>query len=79
MSAETRLGIEPLQAEALGEIAAAADLPALDRVRVHYLGKAGLLTAQLKQLGRLPAQERPSAGQAINQAKVQVQEAIDAR
>ncbi len=47
MSAETRLGIEPLQAEALGEIAAASDLPALDRVRVHYLGKAGLLTAQL--------------------------------
>ena len=79
MSEEIRLGIEPLQAEALGEIAAAADLPALDRVRVHYLGKAGLLTAQLKQLGRLPPEQRPSAGQAINQAKVQVQEAIDAR
>ena len=46
---------------------------------MHYLGKAGLLTAQLKQLGRLPPEQRPSAGQAINQAKVQVQEAIDAR
>ena len=79
MSAESGLGIAALQAQALNEIAAARDLTALDRVRVTYLGKAGLLTAQLKQLGRLPPEERPGAGQAINQAKVQVQEAIEAR
>ncbi|HPB76054.1 MAG TPA: phenylalanine--tRNA ligase subunit alpha, partial [Chromatiaceae bacterium] len=64
MSAESGLGIAALQAQALNEIAAARDLTALDRVRVTYLGKAGLLTAQLKQLGRLPPEERPGAGQA---------------
>ena len=58
---------------------AAADLKALDAVRVQYLGKKGLLTEQLKQLGKLPAEERPLAGQAINVAKRQVQQAIEAR
>jgi len=45
-------------------------------VRVRYLGKKGLLTQQLKQLGKLPAAERPAAGQEINRIKQQVQEAI---
>jgi phenylalanyl-tRNA synthetase alpha chain len=57
----------------------AQDLKALDQVRVQYLGKKGLLTAQLKQLGTLPADQRPQAGQAINVAKKQVQQAIEAR
>jgi phenylalanyl-tRNA synthetase alpha chain len=57
----------------------AQDLKTLDEVRVQYLGKKGLLTAQLKQLGTLPADQRPQAGQAINDAKRQVQEAIEAR
>ena len=57
----------------------AVDVAALDAVRVAYLGKKGELTAQLKSLGRLPAEERPAAGQAINQAKSQVQEWIEAR
>ncbi len=65
--------------EATAEIRAAADLAALDRVRVRYLGKKGLLTARLKTLGRLPPAERPRAGQAINDAKQQVQQALEAR
>ncbi len=51
----------------------------LDQVRVRYLGKSGELTVLLKQLGTLPAAERPAAGQEINQAKVAVQAAIEAR
>jgi phenylalanyl-tRNA synthetase alpha chain len=46
---------------------------------VRYLGKKGLLTEQLKQLGKLPEAERPQAGQAINVAKQLVQDAIEAR
>ncbi len=46
---------------------------------MHYLGKKGLLTEQLKQLGKLPPEQRPQAGQAINEAKKQVQDAIEAR
>ena len=57
----------------------AQDLKALDEVRVQYLGKKGLLTEQLKQLGKLPADQRPQAGQAINVAKKLVQDAIEAR
>jgi phenylalanyl-tRNA synthetase alpha chain len=46
---------------------------------VKYLGKSGLLTARLKQLGSLPVEQRPAAGQVINRAKIAVQEAVEAR
>jgi phenylalanyl-tRNA synthetase alpha chain len=71
--------LDELEQQAIQEIAAAADPAALDDVRVRYLGKKGLLTAQLKQLGTLPAAERPVAGQEINRIKQQVQEQLDAR
>lgn len=57
----------------------ARDLQALDQVRVHYLGKKGVLTEYLKSLGQLPAEERPKAGEAVNRAKQTLQSAIDAR
>ena len=44
-------------------------LAALDAVRVKYLGKKGELTARLKGLSTLSAEERPAAGQEINEAK----------
>jgi phenylalanyl-tRNA synthetase alpha chain len=65
--------------EALAAITASADLAALDAVRVHWLGKKGVLTDQLKALGSLPAAERPAAGQRINEAKARVRAAIDER
>ncbi|MDQ2695993.1 MAG: phenylalanine--tRNA ligase subunit alpha, partial [Pseudomonadota bacterium] len=55
------------------------DLIGLDQTRVHYLGRKGVLTERLKQVGRLPADQRPQAGQAINAAKEQIQAAIEAR
>ena len=79
MNDETGSAIDRLRADALEQISAAQDLADLDRVRVRYLGKSGLLTGELKRLGRLPQDKRPRAGQAINQAKVRVQEAIEAR
>ena len=68
-----------LTGRALAEISASADVPRLEEVRVHWLGKKGALTEQLKSLGALPAAERPAAGARINEAKVAVQEALDAR
>ncbi len=65
------------QAEAA--IAAADELQALEQIRVEYLGKKGLLTEQMKALGKLSAEERPAAGQAINKAKGNVQQALEAR
>ncbi|MCG6860065.1 MAG: phenylalanine--tRNA ligase subunit alpha [Chromatiaceae bacterium] len=79
MNDETRSGIDRIRAEALEQVVEAKDLAALDRVRVRFLGKSGLLTTELKQLGKLPKDERPRAGQAINQAKGKVQEAIEDR
>lgn len=64
---------------AASEIDAAGDVAALDAVRVQYLGKKGALTSRLKELGALPAAERPAAGQEINRAKQGVQQRINAR
>ncbi len=49
----------------------------LEQLRVHYLGKKGSLTEQLKSLGQLSAEDRPKAGAEINRVKVQVQDAIN--
>jgi phenylalanyl-tRNA synthetase alpha chain len=79
MGADSGLDIEKLVAEATGGIETAADVAALDQVRVQYLGKSGLLTGELKKLGALPKEQRPQAGQAINRAKRDLQGLIEAR
>jgi len=71
--------LDELEQAAMQEVSSATDAAVLDNVRVRYLGKKGLLTQQLKQLGKLPAAERPAAGQEINRIKQQVQEAIRTR
>ena len=71
--------LQSLTDAALVAIAASHELAALDELRVHYLGKKGLLTEQLKSLGGLSAAERPAAGARINAAKQAVQEAIEMR
>lgn len=71
--------LSELVAQAESEIESASDLTALDAVRVTYLGKKGLLTARLKDLSKLSAEERPAAGQEINKAKKAVQESLNAR
>jgi phenylalanyl-tRNA synthetase alpha chain len=71
--------LDTLTKEAEQAIEQATDLQTLDQVRVQYLGKKGVLTEQLKQLGKLPPEERPAAGQAINVAKKKVQSAIEDR
>lgn len=71
--------VESLLAQARAEVGAAADLAALDAIRVHYLGKKGEITALLKQLGTLPDEQRRAQGQVINALKVSLTEALDAR
>jgi len=73
------LEIDRLIAEAARAAAAADSLAALAAVRVHYLGKKGLVTDLLKSLGQLPAAQRPAAGQAINEAKERVAASLDVR
>jgi phenylalanyl-tRNA synthetase alpha chain len=65
--------IEPLKQAALAELAAAADLTALDQAKVGFLGGNGKFTALLKQLGTLPKEEKPAAGKLINLAKAELE------
>ncbi|RUM85921.1 MAG: phenylalanine--tRNA ligase subunit alpha [Candidatus Thioglobus sp.] len=60
-------------------MAAAESLKELDDLRVKFLGKKGELTALLKGLGRLSKEERPKMGEAINQAKVNLQNLLTDR
>ncbi|MCG8433419.1 MAG: phenylalanine--tRNA ligase subunit alpha, partial [Gammaproteobacteria bacterium] len=71
--------LKQLQDDACQEIAASATLAELDSLRVKYLGKKGKITEQLKTLGKLPAEDRPAAGQKINDAKQSVSKVIEAR
>ncbi len=68
-----------LVAKAKAAVEEAQDVAALDLVRVEYLGKKGHLTLQMSSLRDLSAEERPAAGAVINQAKQQVQEALNSR
>lgn len=71
--------LERLQEKACADIDAAENLAALDALRVNLLGKSGLITARLKALGKLPADERRSAGQAINAVKAVLAESLESR
>ena len=66
-----------IRAEALAAFDAAADSAALDALRVQYLGKKGELTAVLKQMGKLSAEERPAMGQLANEVRAALEEAIE--
>jgi phenylalanyl-tRNA synthetase alpha chain len=76
---DSALELQSLTKRAERAIAEADSLSVLDDIRVGYLGKSGQLTAQLKKLGTLPPEQRPQAGQAINQAKQSLQQAIEKR
>ncbi|MCW8835230.1 MAG: phenylalanine--tRNA ligase subunit alpha [Rhodospirillales bacterium] len=71
--------VEQLRAELLAAAAAAADLKALDDVRVAALGKKGRITGLMKGLGQMDPDARKAAGQALNVLKEEVAAALDAR
>ena len=70
---------EVLKEEALSAVGTAVSLHVLEQLRVQYLGKKGSFTDILKSLGKMEPEARKAAGQAINKAKNELQEAFDAR
>ncbi|MGK7862861.1 phenylalanine--tRNA ligase subunit alpha [Falsiroseomonas sp. E2-1-a4] len=68
-----------LRAEAEAALAGAADLRALDAVRVAVLGKAGSLSGLLKGLGAVPAEARKERGAALNRLKAEVEALLETR
>ncbi|MFM4724173.1 phenylalanine--tRNA ligase subunit alpha [Aeromonas veronii] len=71
--------LEEVVGQARAEIEGVSDIATLDEIRVKYLGKKGFFTEQMKGLGALSAEERPAAGAVINQAKQQIQDALNER
>ncbi len=71
--------LDALEASLVANISAAADLAALDAVRVAALGKKGQISELMATLGRLPPEERKSFGAAVNALKTRVTEALEHR
>ena len=69
--------LKELRERSLTEIRAAASADALEALRIRYLGKKGELTAVLKQMGRLSAEERPAMGQLANELRAALEETIE--
>ncbi len=71
--------LEQLVASAAADFALAVEPAKLEEAKARYLGKDGSLTGLLKGLGKLPAEERKSAGAAINTAKVRIETLLTER
>ena len=69
--------LDQLLQEAVRSISVAPDIKTLEHYRVHYLGKKGIITESLKNLGKLSVAERPSVGQRINHIKKEIQTTIE--
>jgi len=71
--------MDALKEELLSQVASAADLAALDEIRVTALGKKGRITGLMKELGALSVEEKKARGQALNALKDEIAAALDAR
>ncbi len=71
--------LDNIRKDALHLLDRTESLAELEQAKARYLGKSGALTELLKQLGKLPPEERPAAGSRINQVKQALEEAIKER
>lgn len=71
--------IDSIKTSALQAIAEAEGSAALNDVRVRFLGKNGEMTALMKLLGTVSKEERPAMGKALNDVRVEIETALDAK
>ena len=71
--------LEEIRAASLKAIENVAESSELEALRIKYLGKKGELTAVLKQMGGLSAEERPVIGQMANEIREKIEESISAK
>lgn len=69
--------LERIKEEALKQIEAAAALETLNEIRIAYLGKKGELTSVLKSLKHVAPEERPKAGQMVNETRAMIETKLD--
>ncbi|MGN0634325.1 MAG: phenylalanine--tRNA ligase subunit alpha [Oscillospiraceae bacterium] len=68
--------LKAIEVRAKEELEKACDLKTLDEIRVKFLGKKGEITAILKQMGKLSAEERPVIGQLANKVRSDIEQAL---
>ena len=71
--------LREIRERVLGELAKADSSAALEQIRVGVLGKKGELTALLRGMGKLPPEERPKAGQRVNEVRAELEGALEAK
>jgi phenylalanyl-tRNA synthetase alpha chain len=76
---DLRTDLESLRATARERLATATTADGVEALRHELLGRSGTLTALLRQLGSVPAEERPALGQIANQVRSEVESAIGRR
>src|SRR5205085_471231 len=71
--------VETLEQEAQAAVAKAGSTRELRELEIKYLGKSGLITGLMRQIGQLPPDEKPTFGQKVNEAKNRVQALLEER
>ena len=71
--------LETLQGEVLDRIQQSGSAAEIEQLRVEVLGRKGRLTLLLRGLKDLPAEERPRAGERLNQLRREIEERLDER
>ena len=69
--------LKKIEELAVSELSSCTEIKALDELRIKYLGKKGELTAILKQMGKLSAEERPVIGQLANKVRADIEETLN--
>lgn len=69
--------IEEIEHQALAELETAAGIDDINALSIRYLGRKGLVTLFLRDISKLPENERPAAGKQANQAKKRLKEAFE--
>jgi phenylalanyl-tRNA synthetase alpha chain len=69
--------LREIRERALARLNEIRDTGALEKLRVNVLGKKGELTALLRGMGALSPDERPKMGQLVNEARAQIERALD--
>jgi len=71
--------IDDVETQAMVEISACSSTASLRELEIKFVGKQGLLTGLLRQIGQLPPAEKPIFGQKVNEAKARVSRALSDR
>lgn len=71
--------LQEIISQAEQEISAVQSIPELEQVKARFVGKKGLITAQMQQMAKLPPEEKPKFGARVNEAKKEVFAIIEAK